>query len=155
MTIPSPSTPVESVPQLPPPSPVEQLPQKQPASNTKVWLIVLIAVAVLALVIFAIIVLAQSGSATVAKVRDIFIIFMAVESVVLGFALVILIIQLATLINLIQNELKPMLKNTNDTVSTLRGTVTFLSNNLAEPVIKMNEYLAGLKKLLDLLKIGR
>ena len=141
--------------ELPPPASAQEIPPKPSTSTAKVWLAVLVVVAILALIIFAIIVLAQSGSATVAKVRDIFIIFMAVESVVLGIALVILIVQLATLINLIQNELKPMLKNTNDTVSTLRGTVLFLSNNLAEPVIKMNEYLAGFKKLLDLLKIGR
>lgn len=147
------SPPPETIPQLP--APTEEQPKKAASSNSKIWLIALIAVALIALVVFAIVVLAQSGSATVAKVRDIFIIFMAVESVVLGAALVILIIQLATLINLIQNELKPMLKNTNETVSTLRGTVIFLSNNMAEPVIKMNEYLAGFKKLLDLLKIGR
>jgi len=33
----------------------------------------------------------------------------------------------------------------------LRGTTSFISNNLVEPVIKMNEYSAGFKKFVDIL----
>ena len=76
---------------------------------------------------------------------------MALESLIIGIVLVILIVQLAVLINLIQNEIKPIMQATNETVNTLKGTSTFISNNIAEPVIKLNEYLAGFKKLLDLL----
>jgi magnesium-transporting ATPase (P-type) len=78
-----------------------------------------------------------------AHIRDIFIIFMAAESILIGVALVILIIQLAVLINLIQNEIKPILDSTNQTVNNLRGTTAFLSDNLVGPVIKLNEYMAG------------
>jgi hypothetical protein len=88
-------------------------------------------------------------------VRDIFIIFMALESLLIGAALVVLIIQLASLINLLQNEVKPILKSTSETVNTLRGTTEFLSENLVEPVIKLNSYLAGLKKFFDLFNIVR
>ncbi len=94
------------------------------------------------------------GGAT-ARIRDVFIIFMALEALVIGIALVILIVQLATLINLLQNEIKPILNSTNDTVNTLRGTVTFLSDNLAEPVIKLNEYMAAVKKFIDLIRPPR
>ena len=93
---------------------------------------------------------AQQQPAAAANVRDIFIIFMALESLLVGAALVVLIIQLASLINLLQNEVRPILKSTNETVNTLRGTSEFLSENLVEPVIKLNSYLAGLKKLFDL-----
>jgi amino acid permease len=79
---------------------------------------------------------------------------MALESLVVGTALVVLIIQLATLINLLQNEVRPILKSTNETVNTLRGTSEFLSENLVEPVIKLNSYLAGLKRLFDLFGIN-
>ena len=64
----------------------------------------------------------------------------------MGLHLVVMIIQLAALINLLQNEVKPILNSTNETVSTLKGTAKFLSDNMVEPVIKMNEYLAGFKK---------
>jgi uncharacterized membrane protein len=90
-----------------------------------------------------------------ARVRDIFIIFMALQSLLLGFVLIILIVQIARLTNLLQNEVKPILESTNETVNTLRGTTTFLSDNLAQPVIKMNEYLAGLTKMLALIGLAR
>ena len=123
-----------------------------------------IVAAVAGVVVLAIIVgfayfllLPQNGgpNGATARIRDVFIIFMALEALVIGAALVILIIQLATLINLLQNEIKPILTSTNDTVNTVRGTVTFLSDNLAEPVIKMNEYLAAMKKFIDILRPPR
>jgi hypothetical protein len=92
---------------------------------------------------------------TVARIRDVFIIFMALESLLIGFVLVILIVQLARLMNLIQNEVKPILDSTNETVNNLRGTTAFLSANLVEPVIKLNEYLAALQKFTEILGIGR
>lgn len=90
---------------------------------------------------------------TTSNIRDIFIIFMAFESLIIGAALVILVIQVASLTNLLQNEIKPILKATTDTVNNLRGTTEFLSENLVEPVIKLNSYLAGLRKILDLFKL--
>ncbi len=108
----------------------------------------------MAAIVVAVYFLAKSPAAA-ANVRDIFIIFMALESLLIGAALVVLIIQLASLINLLQNEVKPILKSTNETVNTLRGTSEFLSENLVEPVIKLNSYLAGLKKLFDLFGINR
>jgi hypothetical protein len=111
--------------------------------------IILGGLVVVALVVLAIIGLMQSDEQT-AKIRDIFIIFMAFESLVIGAALIILVIQVASLINLLQNEVKPILDATNETVNTLRGTTTFLSENLVEPVIKLNSYLAGLRRFFQL-----
>ena len=106
---------------------------------------ILIFLVLIALAVFA---LLQDGSRT-ANIRDIFIIFMAFESLIIGAALVVLVIQIASLINLLQNEVKPILKSTSETVNTLRGTTEFLSENLVEPVIKLNSYLAGLRKFFD------
>jgi hypothetical protein len=113
------------------------------------------ALVIVAALIAAAVFLLQQSTDTTGKVRDVFIIFMALESLVIGAALVILIIQISILINLLQNEIKPILNSTNETVNTLRGTAVFLSDNLAEPIMKLNEYLAGLKKLVDLFRIGR
>ncbi len=135
--------------QLPPPA-------TTPASTRGPMIkIIIAAVVMVAVLIFGLVMLLRADASTTSEIRDIFIIFMALESLVLGVALVILIIQLATLINLLQNDIKPILKSTNETVNTLRGTATFLSNNVTEPVIKLNEYLAGLKKFLDILRPGR
>ncbi len=125
------------------------------SSNKRIVIIGIIAVVLILLLVGGIVALALAPEGTTARVRDIFIIFMALESLVLGAGLVILIIQLATLINLLQHEIKPILDSTNETVNHLRGTTQFLSNNLVEPVMKMNEYLAGLKKFLDMMRFNR
>jgi quinol-cytochrome oxidoreductase complex cytochrome b subunit len=114
--------------------------------------IVLLAVLITCIVLLL---LPSTDASTVTRIRDVFIIFMALESLLIGLVLVILIVQLARLTNLLQNEIKPILDSTNETVSTLRGTTAFLSANLVEPVMKLNESLAGLHKLLEILGIGR
>lgn len=123
--------------------------------KSKTWLYILIAVVVVGLLVTGIVLLATDDTGATPIVRDIFIILMALESIVIGAALVILVIQLASLINLLQNEIKPILKNTSDTVNTLKGTTAFLSDNLATPVIKINSSVAGFKKLLDLIGLFR
>jgi len=89
------------------------------------------------------------------KIRDVFIIVVALESLVIGVALVVLVVQLASLINLLQNEIRPILKATNETVNNLRGTAEFLGENMVEPVIKLNGYMAGLNRMLELMGIRR
>ncbi len=119
--------------------------------SSKIWLVIVLGVLIIGLVVTGIVFLSRASTDVTGKVRDIFIILMALESIVIGAALIILVVQLASLINLLQNEIKPILKSTSDTVDTLKGTTTFLSNNLAAPVIKINSSVAGAKKLLDLI----
>jgi hypothetical protein len=126
------------------------------ASQKKVmiWLVVIVVLLLAGLAVGTIFLL-RSDVSTTSHIRDIFIIFMALESFIIGLALIVLIVQLATLINLLQNEIKPILNSTSETVNTLRGTATFLSDNLAEPVIKLNESVAVIRKLVDFLKIWK
>ena len=91
----------------------------------------------------------------VARIRDVFIIIFAIQSLFIGLVLVILMVQLARLTNLLQNEIKPILESTNETANNLRGTTAFLSDTVVEPVIKMNEYTAGLRQLLFALGFTR
>ncbi len=119
--------------------------------GSKAWIFILVAVVILAIIVGAIVLMLGSAPESVGKIRDIFIIFLALESLIIGVVLTILVVQISLLINLLQNEIKPILTTTNETVNTLKGTTTFISNNLVAPVIKMNEYLAGLKKLIELL----
>lgn len=134
----------------------ELLPEEDAVSRAAIqkqrWVmagITLAVIVILAGIVVAVIALSKNP-AVATNVRDIFIIFMAFESLIVGAALVVLVIQLASLINLLQNEVKPILQSTSETVNTLRGTTEFLSENLVEPVIRLNSYLAGLRKLFDL-----
>ena len=89
------------------------------------------------------------------RIRDVFIIVVALESLVIGVALIVLVVQLASLINLLQNEIRPILKATSDTVNNLRGTAEFLGENVVEPVVKLNGYLAGLYRMLELMGLKK
>ena len=80
---------------------------------------------------------------------------MALQSLLIGMVLIVLIIQLARLINLLQHEIKPIVESTNETVSTLRGTTQFISDNVSEPVIKVNEYMAGLSEFFKIIRPKR
>jgi quinol-cytochrome oxidoreductase complex cytochrome b subunit len=126
--------------------------QRLTMASIVIGVIVLLAVLITCVVLLL---LPTTDASTVTRIRDVFIIFMALESLLIGLVLVILIVQLARLTNLLQNEIKPILDSTNETVSTLRGTTAFLSANLVEPVIKLNESLAALHRLLEILGIGR
>jgi len=87
--------------------------------------------------------------------RDIVIIFVAVESLIIGLALIILIIQIARLTAIIQNEVKPLIDSGNETINTLRGTSQFLSDKMVQPVIKVNSTFAAIRRAIDLIKSGR
>jgi uncharacterized protein YqhQ len=144
-------------PQTPPAQSPEELAaraeQDKKMKQIMTWAIVA-AVILLALLGVAIFFLLQPATPT-DRIRDVFIIVVALESLVIGVALIILIVQLASLINLIQNEVRPILHATSDTVNTLRGTAEFLGENVVEPVIKLNGYLAGMQRMLELMGIRR
>ena len=125
----------------------------QPASKGKLWLYILIAVVLVGLIITGIIFLTRAGAETTSQVRDLFIIFLALESLVIGVVLVILVVQITTLVNMVQNEIRPILKSTTETINTLKGTTQFLSQNLVDPVIKVNSYTAGIKRFLNIINI--
>lgn len=134
---------------------------EHPPSSQALWKqrlaiagLILITLAFLVAVGFAVAAMIQAPQQT-QTIRDIFIVFMAVESLIIGVALIILIIQLARLTALLQNEIRPILESTNQTVSTLRGTTTFLSENLTQPVVKMSSSLAALRRLWDLVRLRR
>ncbi|NTU57290.1 MAG: hypothetical protein HGA79_13670 [Anaerolineales bacterium] len=150
-----------TTPQLEPETPQTPAPEelaaqdKQEKQMKRTMIAVVIgAVILLALLGTAIYFLLQPATPT-DKIRDIFIIVVALESLVIGVALVVLIVQMASLINLLQNEVRPILKATTETVNNLRGTAEFLGENVVEPVIKLNGYLAGIYRMLELMGIKK
>ena len=106
----------------------------------------------IALLVVGVIFMVQNPDKTTV-IRDIFIIFMAVESLFIGLALMVLMVQIARLTNLLQHEIKPILQNTNETINTVRGTAIFVSENLVDPVMKLNGYIAAIGKFFQLINV--
>jgi hypothetical protein len=147
----------ETTSEIVPTSPTEEptTPKEAEGRSNKILTIVIIGVVVLlALLAVAIYFLLQPATPT-DRIRDVFIIVVALESLVIGVALIVLIVQLASLINLLQNEVRPILTATSETVNNLRGTAEFLGENMVEPVIKLNGYLAGMSRVIELMGIKK
>ena len=140
-------------PERPAVPPVEPFPAPEPEGLTPRQRATLIVTAILGLLILvgliAGAVFLVQHPTQAAAVRDVFIILMALMMVFIGVALAVVAVQIALLTNLLRNELKPILEATQETVRTVRGTAVFLSENVAEPVIKLNAYVAGLSKIVD------
>ena len=137
--------------QLPSPAETES---KNGRSIQRIIVIAAIAVALLVLVVIiggvalALFTDVQQTSVVIQFIRDVFIIALVLQGILVIAALAILILQIARLINLLQNEVMPILKNTQETVSSARGTVEFVGSNLAEPVLKLNGFLTAISVLL-------
>ncbi len=129
--------------------------QPEPKSGMSIVKIVIIATAVLVgliVLIFVIaLLLARGDTAQLGRiievVRDVVIIFLALEGILIILALAVLILQVARLINLVQNEVKPVLKNTQETLQSAKGTVSFVSDTVSGPLIKASAFFAGVGSL--------
>ena len=129
----------------------------QPAAsgrNSKRWLLPALLLLMLVLAVSAG-VMAVVAPAALITLRDLLIIWIALAALLAGVALVVLAQQLAQLTRMLREEIKPMLEDVGATISTVRGTARFLSENLAEPVIKVSTSIALLRRLLALFTGGR
>jgi hypothetical protein len=88
---------------------------------------------------------------TLGDVRDIFIILLALESLIVVGLLVWLVLELRGLTSLLKKEIKPILTSAQETVSTVRGTTTFVSTNVLAPIVKVQSYVAGFRAIVDTL----
>ena len=148
----------EEFPDLDLPTSDEDLLEYSTAKNLKnrilIFLGILLLLALLALVLFAVVAMVNNPVKT-ETIRDIMIIFLALEFSIISLVLIILIVQLALLTELLRNEVSPILKSTNETLANVRGTSEFLSDNLVKPVVKVNSSFAAMRRALDIIRFRR
>lgn len=89
-----------------------------------------------------------------ATVRDVAIIILAVQSIIIGILLAILVIQVIRLIKMLREETMPILNSTQETLGTVRGTATFVTDHIVQPVVKVSSVFAGLGRAVNTL-VGR
>ena len=80
---------------------------------------------------------------TVEWARDVAIIFLAIEALVVTLLLGLVVILLWRLINMLQREIKPVLSSLQETASTVRGTTEFVSDNVVSPFIRASSLFSG------------
>ncbi len=80
---------------------------------------------------------------TLANARDLAIIVLALESLVIGAVLLVLVLELRQLIMMLNSEIKPILQSADETARTVRGTTTFVSDNFVTPMVRASSFFSG------------
>jgi predicted PurR-regulated permease PerM len=93
-----------------------------------------------------------------AILRDMSVIILALESIVVLLLLGVVVGMLWWLIQTLEKKITPILDATNETVNnvsetvnTVRGTVTFMSDTVVSPVVKVVSYASGVKRTIQTL----
>ncbi len=86
-----------------------------------------------------------------AFVRDLAIILLAVESLVIGVVLIILVLEIRNLAKMLRDEIKPILESADETARTVRGTTVFVSENLVNPMVRASSFASGVMQAVRIL----
>jgi len=130
-----------------PETPGSLTPEERAAKRTQA-MIIGGAVGFLVLLVVAIVLMAKFPAAT-EVVRDIAIVFVAVMTFLIGLAMLLLIFQIQVLIQVLRDEIQPLLHTVNDTASTVRGTTEFVSHNVVSPIIKLAGFTSGVGRVVS------
>lgn len=98
------------------------------------------------LIVWGIIALTGRFAAGLDTVRDLLIIILAIEALIFGVVLIIMMVMVIRLVNTIEFEIRPILEKTNETVGMVQGTTTFVSQNIVKPSITARSYIAGVRR---------
>ena len=137
----------------PPTGPAQESPRlsasRKPAIiGALVALVILVAFIVIAVLLF-------NNPPAAAVLRDIFIILLGVQSVIIGLLLIVAVVALIyvalkvyDLVQFVENELRPMLHRADDAVRTVHSRTVFISDAAVKPVIEVMSYASAVKSII-------
>jgi hypothetical protein len=115
--------------------------------------VVLVAVLMAGVILFGVFMF--RSPATAATLRDIFLVVLGVQSMIIGLlliavlvSLVYLVLKLYDLVHLVQTELRPIMQQADDTVRTVRSRAVFISDSAVKPVIEVMACVAAVKSII-------
>lgn len=88
------------------------------------------------------------------SVRDVFIILLAIQVFVLDVLMLVMLWQILKLLDYLIRELVPVINSLQETVGTVRGTTTFMSDNVVTPTIEVASKVAGIRRSVSVLFAG-
>ncbi|QLQ06968.1 MAG: hypothetical protein HZY76_13585 [Anaerolineae bacterium] len=127
-------------------------PGVNPTKKQKIWLTIGVILAVI-LITLAIYFLFRHPVFT-ATLRDILIIVLTFEVLVIGCLLAVLVYQIYLLSYFLYTEIGPVLAATQDTVGTVKGTATFVSGQVVNPAIRASATVTRWRRTIEVL-LGR
>ncbi len=87
-------------------------------------------------------------------IRDLFIIILALATIVVGVLMILLIQEIRNLIQTLERDVQPILNSMNETASTVKGTTSFVSEQVVRPIASAIGAAAGARNALGAL-LGR
>lgn len=87
-----------------------------------------------------------------AIVRDIAIILVALEILIMNVLLLVLIWQVWRLVKMIGVEIKPVIEDGQETVGTVKGSAEFVSSSIISPLITTSSRLAGIWRSVNVIR---
>ena len=76
--------------------------------------------------------------------RDILLVMLLLESLLIIAAVTVLLLQLAGFLIMLKSEVKPILTNARETTRLSKATAQFINTNAVDPLIQIKSFLAGL-----------
>ncbi|MCY3833238.1 MAG: hypothetical protein OXG85_09480 [Chloroflexi bacterium] len=115
---------------------------------------ILIILALLGAALVAALTAAETWAPLIQIFRDIFLLILILESVLLITALAILMLQAAGFLIMLKTEMKPILDNARETTRLSKATAQFINSNAMDPLIQIKSFLSGLLAFLrELIRI--
>jgi hypothetical protein len=97
-----------------------------------------------------------NGVAPTVRLRDISIIVLAVETLLVMILMLIITVLLAVMVIVVYDRVVPILEQINraineaaDTVENVRGTTSFIGEKVVNPVIEVSSYASGVRRILQ------
>jgi hypothetical protein len=130
-----------------PNSEVKSSEAKAPMDPRAKWMIIIVSIAVVVIVALLVIAgfLLYSRPQATAFLRDIAVIILAFETLLVIFFLGVVIVLLIYVILTLERGIKPVIHATSETVHTVRGTTVFVSETVVSPIMKAASILGAAK----------
>jgi UPF0716 family protein affecting phage T7 exclusion len=116
-------------------------------SKRKMTWIGVIAAAIVLVIIVGFVLMINAG--VTGTVRDVIIIILTLELLVVGTLMLVLVVQVIGLIRMLREEIKPLLQSAQDTLEATRGTTAFLSKKVITPTINVVGTVAGVRRVIE------
>ncbi len=122
-------------------------------SRRTTTLIGLVVAAILILIIGSFVLMISAG--VTGTVRDVIIILLALESLVVVTLMLVLVYQVTLLVKMLREEIKPLIESAQETAASARGTTTFVSKKIVTPTVSIASTLAGVRRMMSFVIKGK
>jgi hypothetical protein len=87
----------------------------------------------------------------IVAVRDVAIIVLALESIIIGVLLALLLWQVRGLARMLQDEVKPILDDARETAGTVKATTKLVSETIVTPAVQASSFVTGVRRTVSLI----